>query len=100
MLSVDKKISAFLLFQTGKGTFGWQWMSVCGERLLPAKYALHFWRFVELEPGEGLVHISRMANFHVGKPDDAVNAGVRLRLRFWILIIRKTNVNDIEDAVI
>ncbi len=47
-----------------------------------------FGAFVQLEPGvEGLVHISRMANYHVVKPEDVVNAGDEVEVK--ILDINK-----------
>lgn len=47
-----------------------------------------FGAFVEIEPGvEGLVHISRMADHRVGKPEDVVAVGQEVRVK--ILDINK-----------
>lgn len=47
-----------------------------------------FGAFVELEPGvEGLVHISRLADYHVAKPEDIVSAGEQVQVK--ILDINK-----------
>lgn len=60
-----------------------------------------FGAFVELEPGvEGLVHISRLANYHVAKPEDVVNAGDEVQVK--ILDINKDDQRislSIKDAV-
>jgi 4-hydroxy-3-methylbut-2-enyl diphosphate reductase len=59
-----------------------------------------FGAFVQLEPGvEGLVHISRMANYHVEKPEDIVNAGDEIQVK--ILDINKQDQRislSIKDA--
>jgi len=47
-----------------------------------------FGAFVQLEPGvEGLVHISRLADYHVVKPEDVVSAGEQVQVK--ILDINK-----------
>lgn len=59
-----------------------------------------FGAFVQLEPGvEGLVHISRMADYHVAKPEDIVNAGDEIQVK--ILDINKQDQRislSIKDA--
>jgi ribosomal protein S1/(E)-4-hydroxy-3-methyl-but-2-enyl pyrophosphate reductase len=59
-----------------------------------------FGAFVQLEPGvEGLVHISRMADYHVVKPEDVVNAGDEIKVK--ILDINKQDQRislSIKDA--
>ncbi len=59
-----------------------------------------FGAFVQLEPGvEGLVHISRMADYHVVKPEDVVTAGDEIRVK--ILDINKQDQRislSIKDA--
>ncbi len=59
-----------------------------------------FGAFVELEPGvEGLVHISRMADYHVEKPEDIVAVGEQIRVK--ILDINKQDQRislSIKDA--
>lgn len=59
-----------------------------------------FGAFVQLEPGvEGLVHISRMADYHVAKPEDVVNAGDEVQVK--ILDINKHDQRislSIKDA--
>jgi 4-hydroxy-3-methylbut-2-enyl diphosphate reductase len=59
-----------------------------------------FGAFVQLEPGvEGLVHISRMADYHVAKPEDVVNTGDEVQVK--ILDINKQDQRislSIKDA--
>ena len=60
-----------------------------------------FGAFVELEPGvEGLVHISRMANFHVAKPEDVVNAGDEVKVKILDINKEEQRISlSIKDAV-
>lgn len=59
-----------------------------------------FGAFVELEPGvEGLVHISRLADYHVAKPEDIVSAGEEVQVK--ILDVNKQDQRislSIKDA--
>ena len=60
-----------------------------------------FGAFVEIEPGvEGLVHISRLADFRVAKPEDVISAGQEVDVK--ILDINKQDQRislSIKDAV-
>lgn len=60
-----------------------------------------FGAFVELEPGvEGLVHISRMANFHVAKPEDVVNASDEVKVKILDINKEEQRISlSIKDAV-
>jgi (E)-4-hydroxy-3-methyl-but-2-enyl pyrophosphate reductase len=59
-----------------------------------------FGAFVEIEPGvEGLVHISRLADFRVAKPEDVISAGQEIDVK--ILDINKQDQRislSIKDA--
>ena len=61
-----------------------------------------FGAFVEIEPGvEGLVHISRLADFRVAKPEDVISAGQEVDVK--ILDINKQDQRislSIKDAVV
>ena len=61
-----------------------------------------FGAFVELEPGvEGLVHISRLADFRVAKPEDVISAGQEVDVK--VLEINKQDQRislSIKDAMI
>ena len=60
-----------------------------------------FGAFVELEPGvEGLVHISRLADFRVAKPEDVISAGQEVDVK--VLDINKQDQRislSIKDAM-
>jgi ribosomal protein S1/(E)-4-hydroxy-3-methyl-but-2-enyl pyrophosphate reductase len=60
-----------------------------------------FGAFVEIEPGvEGLVHISRLADFRVAKPEDVISAGQEVDVK--ILEINKQDQRislSIKDAM-
>jgi len=64
------------------------------------KRIMNFGVFVEVLPGqEGLVHISRLANFHVKKVEDVVSIGDMI----WVKVIEiddKDRINLSREAVI
>ncbi len=52
-----------------------------------------FGAFVELEPGvEGLVHISHLADYHVGTPDEVVQEGEEIK-------VKVLNVDPVEKRI-
>lgn len=54
------------------------------------KRLVNFGAFIEVFSGvEGLVHISQIANRHVGTPQEVLEVGQQVRLRFWMLAKRK-----------
>lgn len=97
VLSVDRDNERISLSR--KNTFPGPWENI-SERIAKGdvlegtvKRLVNFGAFVEVQPGvEGLVHISQIANRHIGTPQEVLEAGQQVK-------VKVLDVNEQEERI-